>query len=197
MTYTQPKPRTFDELLNYDDGSDHRYELTTTGELKAVPPESEENIFLAIELYEALKSVVSRRLIKTHTTTIQVNPVGDGSVNRYPDLGVLCPEHIDLMATARKNAIAFGMPAPRLIAEIVSPGNERSDNYQRDYVWKRQQYQDWGIPEYWIVDPQRAQVTVLALSDGGYEAAVYRDAEQIRSKVFPALVLTAEAVLKP
>jgi Uma2 family endonuclease len=104
---------------------------------------------------------------------------------------------IGLMAKSRKNAIALGMPAPQLIAEIVSPGNERSDNYQRDYVWKRQQYQEWCIPEYWIIDPQRAQVMVLVLREGVYEAAVYRGPARIQSQVFPALALTAEAVLRP
>ena len=69
------------------------------------------------------------------------------------------------------------MPAPQFIAEIVSPGSETSENYQRDYVWKRQQYQAWGIPEYWIIDPQRAQVTVLVLTKGRYEVVIYSDVQ--------------------
>ena len=64
---------------------------------------------------------------------------------------VLRPEHIELMATTKKSAVLFGMPAPAFVAEMVSPGGENSDNYRRDYEWKRQQYEAWKIPEYWIV----------------------------------------------
>ena len=133
MTYTPQKLSTFAEFLNYDDGSDYRYELLSTGELVQLPPESEENNYLATELYEALKAVVTRRLIKTRSTTIQVQPVGDDKLNRYPDLIVLQSEHIDLMASSKKNAIALGMPTPQLVAEFVSPGGEKSENYRRDY----------------------------------------------------------------
>lgn len=196
MTYTQRKPRTFAELLDYDDGSDYRYELLSNGELIELPPESEANNYLATKLYEALKAVVARRLIKTHATTIQVQPLGDDKLNRYPDLMVLQPEHIDLMARSKKNAIAFGMPAPQLVADFVSPGGENSEYYRRDYEWKRQQYQSWGIPEYWIVDPQRAKVTVLTRVEGAYQEAIYRDNELIKSGVFPQLTLAAVEILK-
>ena len=196
MTYTQRKPHTFAELLDYDDGSDYRYELLSTGELVQSLPESEENNYLAMELYEALKAIVARRLIKTHLTTIQVQPVGDDKLNRYTDLIVLQPEHIDLMAISKKNAIAFGMPSPKLVAEFVSPGGEKSENYRRDYEWKRQQYQLWGIPEYWIVDSQRAKVTVLTLAEGGYQEAIYSETDLINSNVFPQLTLAAVKILK-
>ncbi|MEO0458554.1 MAG: Uma2 family endonuclease [Cyanobacteria bacterium P01_A01_bin.114] len=196
MTYTRPKPQTFADLLNYDDSSECRYELMINEDLREVPPETEENDYLATELYEALKAVVARRLIKTNSTTLEVRPFGDKSLNRYPDLVVLRPGHIGLMASIKKNAISLEMSAPQLVAEVVSPGNEKSENYQRDYVWKRQQYQTRGIPGYWIIDPHRAQVAVLILVDGVYKEAIYKADDRIQSRIFPALSLTAKQVLK-
>ncbi len=38
----------------------------------------------------------------------------------------------------------------------------------RDLVEKREEYARAGIPEYWIVDPEQGQITVLALDGTGY-----------------------------
>lgn len=45
--------------------------------------------------------------------------------------------------------------APDFIIEIVSPGN-LSD----DYIKKAFYYENYGVREYWIVDPERKTVTV-------------------------------------
>ncbi|MGB7250772.1 MAG: Uma2 family endonuclease [Phormidesmis sp.] len=134
-------------------------------------------------------------MVRASATEIQVHPVGDGWVNREPDVMVLRPEHIELMATTKKSTILFGMPAPAFVAEGVSPGGENSDNYRRDYEWKRQQYQDLEIPEYWIIDRHRQQVTVLILQAGVYAEQVYRNAQPIRSKAFPTFILSAAQLL--
>ena len=45
--------------------------------------------------------------------------------------------------------------APDFIIEIVSPGNPADD-----YIRKLYYYENAGVREYWIVDPQRKSVTV-------------------------------------
>lgn len=45
-----PQKVTLEEYLNYDDGTDTRYELGS-GELVAVPPESELNVRIASLLF--------------------------------------------------------------------------------------------------------------------------------------------------
>ncbi len=197
VTYTSVRYKTYAEYLNSDLGSEGNFRLLSNGEVIELPPEDEENICIATELLFVLGALVKpRRLIRTASTELQVHPVGDGRVNREPDVLVLRPEHIKLMAATQKSAILFGMPAPAFVAEVVSPGGESSANYRRDYEWKRQQYQDWEIPEYWIIDRHRQQVTVLILQDGVYREQVYRDAEAIRSKVFPTLSLSVSEVLQ-
>lgn len=196
MTYTSTRYKTYSEYLHADIGPDANYRLLSTGEVIELPPEDEENICIGSELTFLLKQIVNpRRLVRASATEIQVHPVGDGRINRVPDVMVLQPEHIGLIAETKKSAILFGMPAPAFVAEVVSPGGEHSENYRRDYEWKRQQYQDWQIPEYWIIDRHRQQVTVLILQAGAYAESVYRNAEQIRSVAFPTLTLSAEQVL--
>jgi Uma2 family endonuclease len=52
-----------------------------------------------------------------------------------------------------------------LVVEVVSGGEE---NRKRDLVTKRQEYAEAGITEYWMVDPQERQITVLVLDGQTY-----------------------------
>lgn len=45
--------------------------------------------------------------------------------------------------------------APDFIIEIVSPSNPSDD-----YIRKLYYYQNYGVREYWIVDPKRKTITV-------------------------------------
>lgn len=79
-----------------------------------------------------------------------------------------------------------------LVAEVVSPGEE---SRQRDYVEKRRDYAQAGITEYWIIDPQEQQVTVLALSSGAYrEHGVFRAHSQATSALLPGFVADVDQI---
>lgn len=51
---------------------------------------------------------------------------------------------------------------PDLAVEIVSP-----DSVERDYQKKRDLYERFGIPEYWIIDEHEEQVILLRLDSKG------------------------------
>ena len=57
---------TFEEYLEYDDGTDNRYELVS-GELVKLPPESGENYWIAQWLMLQLIALIDPRLIKIHS----------------------------------------------------------------------------------------------------------------------------------
>ncbi len=66
-----------------------------------------------------------------------------------------------------------------LAIEIVSP-----DDPDRDYVAKREEYAGAGIREYWIVDPIRRRVVLLALRGGAYqEVGTYLPGDVATSQV--------------
>ena len=87
------------------------------------------------------------------------------------------------------------MPPPLLVAEVVSPGSNRTENYLRDYEWKRQQYQWWQISEYWIIDRHRQQVVILTLEGDTYKEQIYKGADTVKSPLFPTLQLSASQLL--
>ena len=64
-----------------------------------------------------------------------------------PDIMVICDR--DKLDGKRCNG------APDFIIEIVSPGNPSDD-----YIRKAYYYKNYGVREYWIVDPKRRMVTV-------------------------------------
>ena len=64
-----------------------------------------------------------------------------------PDIMIVCDK--DKLDGKRCNG------APDFIIEIISPGNPADD-----YIRKLYYYKNFGVREYWIVDPRRKTVTV-------------------------------------
>lgn len=74
-----------------------------------------------------------------------------------------------------------------LAVEIVSP-----ESVERDYVKKRAQYEQFKVPEYWIVDEAVRRITALWLASDGF----YRDVEPkdgtVHSRALPGFWLRPE-----
>ncbi|MGG6241472.1 Uma2 family endonuclease [filamentous cyanobacterium CCT1] len=196
MTQAKVKLASFEEYLAYSDETplEGRFELVR-GELVELPPESEPNNWLAnyLQFLLVAANVAPLRLIKIHALELQV-PVLQPSdaANRYPDLVVLRPEHLEL--TQRRLTLTRNMPPPRLVVEIVSPGKTNRD---RDYVSKRGQYAALGVPEYWLVDPAAQTVMVLSLAGETYqEVGVFGLQRAIASVEFPDLTLKASQIFE-
>ena len=182
------KPMTLEEYLNYDDGTDTRYELVD-GRLVAMSTESRLNDLIASFLFAYfLQLDVSFTYLSTKT---QIAVSGKRANARQPDFMVLSEEAKQALEGARHSLITHDMPPPQLVVEVVSPKQKN-----RDYRHKRTEYAGRHIPEYWIVDPIAQTVTVLEWVDGLYEEQVYRDEAVIQSLSFPALQLTAQQVLQ-
>jgi len=89
------------------------------------------------------------------------------------------------------------MAPPQLVVEVVSLyRNPNDDNYRRDYIDKLLQYEQLGIPEYWIIDPQAQVVTILILVNGKYQVTQFTGSQQIVSQIFPKLELTPTQILQ-
>jgi Uncharacterized protein conserved in cyanobacteria len=80
------------------------------------------------------------------------------------------------------------------VVEVVSPGE---DNENRDYVKKMTEYAEFGIYEYWIIDPLTEQITINFLINGSYQNTIFTGQQRIISQLFPELNLTVEQILIP
>lgn len=111
---------------------------------------------------------VSRRIQFQLYSTIELS--GRGEIFDAPTDLQLSPHDIMqpdliLVLTANRSIITPTKikGIPDLVVEILSPGSERHDE---EVKWKR--YEQAGIPEYWIVDPQEHHVKQFQLRDAQY-----------------------------
>jgi Uma2 family endonuclease len=186
---TALKKLTLNEYLAYDDGTDARYELVD-GELVEMPPESDRNNLISLYLLSEFLKFVPIELIRHKDTELVV--IGNRTRVRLPDLMILTQELYNAIASSKRATITPDMPSPAMVVQVVSPGKVNED---RDYRYKRSEYAARGIPEYWIVDADKARITLLTLVDGLYEETVFEGTELIKSATFPMLDLTAAKVL--
>ncbi len=180
--------QSFEEYIVYDDGTDNLYELFN-GELVEVPPESGKNVQIANRLFLFFALLIGTDRVRGHGLELEVR--GEPR-NRYPDLTIIREEQIQQLA--KRNTIRLSMAPPLLVVEVVSPGELQRD---RDYIAKRLQYQDCGIPEYWIIDPEAQTVLVLKFTGNTYtEVGNFLGNEKVLSPQFKELNVMAAQVFE-
>jgi Uma2 family endonuclease len=188
MVQTKPEPKTFDDFLAASEEVEGPCELTN-GVLIPMPPESDDNIVVARAMDRALSNLVGFKRVRAHQLAIEMP---GQPKNRFPDITVLRPEHPEQLKASGQSAIRLEMAPPMLVIEVVSPGLK---NKNRDYIEKRNQYEWREIPEYWIVDPVEEKVTVLFLTENGYEETVFVGNDVVKSPTFKGWNLKANEML--
>ncbi|MEO1131966.1 MAG: Uma2 family endonuclease [Cyanobacteria bacterium J06639_1] len=181
------------EFFALDDGTEARCELED-GELISMPLESYLNHRIASFLF----AYFVRAGVSSDCLQIGMEVVVSGSraTVRVPDLLVLSEDLVSALEGATRATVTLEMPPPVLAVEVVSPGKQ---NIDRDYRYKRSQYEARGIQEYWIVDPLEQKVTVFQLQEGLYDMQTFAGQDAIASEWLKALqtelTLTAAAAL--
>lgn len=123
---------------------------------------------------EVLRRYLRKRKIKGRVFGFRIAFRLDDENGPEPDLAYIRPERVHLI---RKT---FIKGPPDWALEIVSPSS-----VERDYRKKRAQYERFGVPEYWIVDPLEELMTCFRLGKTGkYKEIRPRDGK-IVSHVIP------------
>ncbi|MEH2231959.1 MAG: Uma2 family endonuclease [Nostoc sp.] len=183
MTKTPIKISTLEEYINFDDGTDKRYELED-GVLLEMPPGTGK--------HEAIITLLLVRFfleIQKMGLPLQPRPNGTEVLTnkqlRRPDICVITNEQAKSIETTS----AILKTAPPLLVEVVSP-----EFIDRDYNQKTSEYAAMGVVEYWIVDPLENKVTVCLLNQSSYKQTVFIEDQRIISRTFPKLTLTTQQV---
>ena len=155
------------------------------GRLEILPMPTLKHQRILIWLFDAIRGVVSDQSGAVVLIAPLPTKLFPGTI-REPDLLYISPE----------NAPGPDVDYPThidLAVEIVSAGSEART---RDYEHKRSDYARAGIAEYWIVDPQEDQVTVLVLQDKIYvEHGVFRPGDEATSVLLPGLCIDVRRML--
>lgn len=182
---------TFAQYLEYDDGTDNRYELVD-GELVSMPIVSPEHAAIIRFIFLLLYQEVQRLGLDWEVFNNEVGIRTSKSRSRLPDVCIVNGKDWRQLRQNRNKSAVLEVPL-MLAVEVVSPGEQ---NYERDYITKRLEYQTLRIPEYWIVDPQeRQKITILTLVDGLYIAKEYQGEAMLMSSIFPELAIAAAEIL--
>jgi Uma2 family endonuclease len=184
MTKTPIKISSVEEYLNFDDGTDKRYELKD-GVLVEMPPGTGKHeaiiTFLLISFFLEIQRM---------GLPLQPRPNGTEVLTkkqpRRPDVCVITNEQ----AESIESTSAILKTPPPLLVEVVSP-----ESVNRDYNQKTSEYAAFGVAEYWIVDPLENRVTVCLLDNSTYRQTVFTSNQKIVSQTFPELTLTVQQVL--
>ena len=195
MTIAIAKPAkirvTFADYLGYFDGSETRYELID-GELFAMAMGTGRHGEIIDKVYRKISTEIDRTAQPWIVRQGQVGvrcPRGIGlDTARIPDVAVMLQDEWQSLQD-REAVIGFDLSAPLLVVEVVSPSTKTTD-----YRAKRTEYAARDIPEYWIVDPIEAKVSVLVLSDGWYDVTEFSNCDRLVSPMFPELQLTPQEI---
>lgn len=163
MTLPAEKRYTYGDLLAWDDSV--RYELYD-GQPVALASPSNVHQEVCMELSRQLANYLVGKNCKVYPAPFDVRlfeEEGDGpedvSVVVQPDISVICDK--------RKTDGHGCKGAPDMVIEVLSSSTARYDR-----IVKFDLYQQAGVREYWIVDPEARVASVYTLEEGQYHAAV-------------------------
>lgn len=159
-----------------------RVELIKGKILKMSPAPSRKHQEIAGSLYLAMGILFKNKPCKVYIAPFDVRLPRYSPKNQevftvvQPDLCVVCDES----KLDDKGCIG----APDLIVEILSPGNSK-----REMKDKFELYQESGVREYWIVDPNQESVLIYILKNGEYIGLKPVVDDTAASQIFPDLTV--------
>jgi len=183
---------TFEEYLAYDDGTDTRYELVNG---KLIPMSIGSGLHGAIAefLKDVFQAEINRLAVnwtaKQMLVGVRSPRGGRWDTSRIPDVVVIGAEQWQDLRS-REAVIEVNEPSPLLVVEVVSESTKTTD-----YRAKSVEYNIREIPEYWVVDPLAAKVTIFTLIEDLYEGQEFVGDAIAQSTTFPTLQLTVTQIL--
>jgi Uma2 family endonuclease len=188
MIGSQTQKISFEEYLNYDDGTNKRYELVNE-KLVEMPPASFLHSDIIDFIADCFKAIAKEYKLDVKVKTGDVGVRTGMNSSRIPDISVV---EGSVWRSMSRDASAVIQDSLLLAVEVVSTGSEQ---ISRDYIEKLAEYQEIGISEYWIVDPIEQKITVMILNNGSYSKRIFTSSEAIYSVTFPQLRVTVSEIL--
>lgn len=169
------QPLTYDDYAQLDDGK--RYELVAgTLELMTPAPTPKHQVISSQMLTLLMNSCKEDYMIFASPIDLIL---ADTEV-RQPDLVIIHRSKMDMITHRGIEGV------PDLVVEILSP-----HSVKRDKLSKLKTYENYAIPEYWIVDPANETLEQYRLFETRYELLnVYERDETVQSELLPCAKIT-------
>ncbi|MCC5631841.1 Uma2 family endonuclease [Nostoc sphaeroides CHAB 2801] len=199
MTQALPKLLTFNEFIEWYPNDEKRYELHK-GVIVEMPPPTGSHEKVIAFLSRKLTVEFDRLNLPygiPKTAFIQT-PSAESAYS--PDVFLLNLDNLDNEPLFQKQSTVSQAASVPIVIEVVST------NWRDDYYNKLSDYEEMGIPEYWIADyaalgarkfignPKQPTIFVCELVDGEYQMTAFQGNTAISSPTFPQLNLTAQQI---
>lgn len=154
------------------------------GELIMSPSPSFFHQDIVDRFHDALKAWVrEHRLGKTAVAPLDMVLTPRRAVQ--PDVVFIASDRLGIIGESVRGAAD-------LVAEVLSPGTRR-----RDRIEKRDLYEQHGVKEYWLIDPEARTVEVLHLERGEYRlAGRWQPGEQAASRLLKGFTVPVASLFE-
>ncbi len=198
MTQALPKLVSFEEFTNWKP-SNGRYELHKGVVVEMSQPLGDHEEIIAF-LVEKFTLEYSRfNLPYGIPKTVLVKPP-ESETGYPPDVLLLNRPNLPSESLWKKQSTVTQSLSIPLVVEVVST------NWRDDYLDKAGDYEEIGIPEYWIVDylglggrrligdPKQPTISIYQLVESEYQVSLFRKGDRLVSLTFPELNLTVQEI---
>ncbi len=171
---------TYDDYAAIDDGN--RYELVG-GQLELMSPAPlVSHQMISIELVKNIaQSCEAEYIILPAPVDVILSPYEV----RQPDLLLINRKRMEIIS---KHGI---IGPPDLVIEILSPSS-----LKRDKIDKTKSYARFGIPEFWIIEPDLGILEQHTLIEGRYDLTdIFQNNETITSPTIPCVSFTMAEIM--
>jgi Uma2 family endonuclease len=172
-----PEPMTYEEFLAWADEEVHAEWVK--GKVVFMSPVSREHAIVSEFLLQLINTFAGiRQAGEAHSDPFQMK-TGPDLPGRAPDVAFVAKENL-----GRFKQNYLDGPAD-IVAEVISPDSRGRDRGEKFY-----EYEQGGVKEYWLVDPERRRAEFYQLGpDGYYQLMELGPEDRFESKVLPGLWL--------
>ncbi|MBH8575733.1 Uma2 family endonuclease [Nostocaceae cyanobacterium CENA369] len=199
---TATKLVTFEEFIQwYPENSPVRYELHNGAIIEMTPPSGK---------HEEIKGFLNNKLVIEYSRlnlpyfipNQAIVKAPEGESGYLPDVLILNRHSLASEPLWTKSSTVTQGSSIALVIEVVS------QNWRDDYYKKLADYEEMGIPEYWIADyaalgarkfigdPKLPTFSIYQLVDGEYQVSQFRGNDYIISPTFPDLKITVNQIFQ-
>ena len=180
MTILKLKAWTYDDYLALPEGDPLRYEVID-GEVYMPPASNIRHQRVISNLHFHFRTFLNGQPIGAPIDVIlSLNPL------QYvePDLVFVSKERSSIVTERNIQG------SPDIVVEILSEGTEKRDRREKFALYER-----FGVPEYWIVDPEKEAIQIFQISDGRYHAPLeFGKKDVLVSSLLPGLSIPLSEV---
>ena len=193
------KLTTFEEFIEWYPNNGMRYELHKGVIVEMPPPNGEHENVIGFLVGQIVLQYLQKGLpYRIPKTGLVKTPDNDSTYS--PDILLVNHDNLVNEPLWKKQSTLIQPESIPLVVEVVST------NWRDDYHDKFGDYEEMGIPEYWIVDyaalggkrfignPKQQTITICELVDGEYQTTQFQGDRSIVSPLFPDLNLTAQQI---